>query len=346
MLAARRRSRQRTGLRHSRGSAGRESQTGTGRYITLGGIYTRNPDDGDRNIGMYRVQVFGPRKCAMHWHMHHDGARHFRMWTAARREDAAGDRARRRERHALRRHRPAAAGRRGTPLRRLPQRRRHRAGAVQHDRPGSPRQRRDRHRRLRRSERRSSSKAPSATTPASTRWPTGTPPSTSPRSRTASDPIYPTTIVGKPPMEDYFLGKATERIFLPLLKMLDPRHRRLLAADQRRVPQLRVRQDPEGIPVPGPAGDARDLGRGADGVHEVHRRRGRARERARRAGRAVPPLRNCDPRATPRSSTARSTSSTTHHSNTAGAAKSASTRRENCQVKDRFETGRGNWNSI
>ncbi|HQY88073.1 MAG TPA: UbiD family decarboxylase, partial [Tepidisphaeraceae bacterium] len=36
------------------------------------------------------------------------------------------------------------------------------------------------------------------------------------------DPIYPTTIVGKPPMEDYFLGKATERIFLPLLKMLVP----------------------------------------------------------------------------------------------------------------------------
>src|ERR1700750_3263642 len=32
------------------------------------------------------------------------------------------------------------------------------------------------------------------------------------------DPVYPTTIVGKPPMEDYYLGKATERIFLPLLK--------------------------------------------------------------------------------------------------------------------------------
>lgn len=33
------------------------------------------------------------------------------------------------------------------------------------------------------------------------------------------DPIYPTTIVGKPPQEDYYLGKATERIFLPLLKL-------------------------------------------------------------------------------------------------------------------------------
>src|SRR3954447_7233999 len=56
------------------------SQTGTGKYITLGGIFTRNPDTGDRNIGMYRVQVHGPRLCAMHWHMHHDGARHFRLY--------------------------------------------------------------------------------------------------------------------------------------------------------------------------------------------------------------------------------------------------------------------------
>lgn len=32
------------------------------------------------------------------------------------------------------------------------------------------------------------------------------------------NPIYPTTIVGKPPMEDGWLGKASERIFLPLLK--------------------------------------------------------------------------------------------------------------------------------
>ena len=36
------------------------------------------------------------------------------------------------------------------------------------------------------------------------------------------NPIYPTTIVGKPPQEDYYLGKATERIFLPLLKMIVP----------------------------------------------------------------------------------------------------------------------------
>jgi 4-hydroxy-3-polyprenylbenzoate decarboxylase len=36
------------------------------------------------------------------------------------------------------------------------------------------------------------------------------------------DPIYQTTIVGKPPQEDCYLGKATERIFLPMLQMLVP----------------------------------------------------------------------------------------------------------------------------
>jgi 4-hydroxy-3-polyprenylbenzoate decarboxylase len=36
------------------------------------------------------------------------------------------------------------------------------------------------------------------------------------------DPIYATTIVGKPPMEDAYMGKAVERVFLPLMKMTIP----------------------------------------------------------------------------------------------------------------------------
>src|SRR3974390_930 len=36
------------------------------------------------------------------------------------------------------------------------------------------------------------------------------------------DPIYSTTIVGKPPMEDAWMGKAVERIFLPLMKITIP----------------------------------------------------------------------------------------------------------------------------
>ncbi|MBI4608940.1 MAG: UbiD family decarboxylase, partial [Candidatus Rokubacteria bacterium] len=36
------------------------------------------------------------------------------------------------------------------------------------------------------------------------------------------NPIYPTIIVGRPPQEDYWLGKATERIFLPIIRLLLP----------------------------------------------------------------------------------------------------------------------------
>lgn len=36
------------------------------------------------------------------------------------------------------------------------------------------------------------------------------------------DPIYHATVVGKPPMEDAWFGKATERIFLPIIRLLHP----------------------------------------------------------------------------------------------------------------------------
>ena len=36
------------------------------------------------------------------------------------------------------------------------------------------------------------------------------------------NPIYPTTIVGRPPMEDYWMGKVSERVFLPTIRMILP----------------------------------------------------------------------------------------------------------------------------
>ena len=36
------------------------------------------------------------------------------------------------------------------------------------------------------------------------------------------NPIYPTTFVGRPPTEDYWMGKVTERVFLPLIKLILP----------------------------------------------------------------------------------------------------------------------------
>jgi 4-hydroxy-3-polyprenylbenzoate decarboxylase len=201
--------------------AGKITERGTGRYITLGGIYTRNPVDGSRNIGMYRVQVFGPRKAAMHWHMHHDGARHFRLW------QKRGERM------------PLAIVLGGPSV--MP----YAATAplppsveellfagflngggielvkcrtIDMEVPASaeiviegyvdPNEK--------------LVEGPfgdhTGFYSLADRYPAFHVTAITHR----KDPIYPTTIVGKPPMEDYFLGKATERVFLPLLKMLIP----------------------------------------------------------------------------------------------------------------------------
>jgi len=48
-----------------------------GRFITLPCVVTRDPETGLRNVGMYRMQVFGPDLTGMHWHKHKTGARHF-----------------------------------------------------------------------------------------------------------------------------------------------------------------------------------------------------------------------------------------------------------------------------
>jgi 4-hydroxy-3-polyprenylbenzoate decarboxylase len=49
-----------------------------GPFITLPAVITRDPRDGRRNVGMYRMQVLGPRATAMHWQLHKDGRADFR----------------------------------------------------------------------------------------------------------------------------------------------------------------------------------------------------------------------------------------------------------------------------
>jgi 4-hydroxy-3-polyprenylbenzoate decarboxylase len=44
-----------------------------GPFITLPAVITRDPRTGQRNVGMYRMQVLGPRSTAMHWQLHKDG---------------------------------------------------------------------------------------------------------------------------------------------------------------------------------------------------------------------------------------------------------------------------------
>jgi len=71
---------------------------GKGRYITLAGMYTIHPDDAgkpdgtprpSRNVGMYRAQLLDKNHTAMHWHMHHDGASHWRAWKKRNADDPA-----------------------------------------------------------------------------------------------------------------------------------------------------------------------------------------------------------------------------------------------------------------
>src|ERR671931_739559 len=44
-----------------------------GPFITLPAVITHDPRDGARNVGMYRMQKLGPRATAMHWQIHKDG---------------------------------------------------------------------------------------------------------------------------------------------------------------------------------------------------------------------------------------------------------------------------------
>jgi 4-hydroxy-3-polyprenylbenzoate decarboxylase len=193
----------------------------TGRYITLAGIYTKDPDTGDRNVGMYRVQLFGPKIAAMHWHMHHDGARHFRKY-AKRGEPMplaivfGGESV---LPYAATCPLPPAVSEllfggflNGKAIELVP------GKTVPLEVPANaeiviegfvdPKDR-------------------FVEGPFGDHTGFYSLSSTYPVFRVSAithrrDPIYPTTIVGKPPMEDYYLGKATERIFLPLLQMMIP----------------------------------------------------------------------------------------------------------------------------
>jgi 4-hydroxy-3-polyprenylbenzoate decarboxylase len=199
----------------------RTAEAGTGRYFTFAGIHTRDPETGDRNIGMYRVQMFGPRRCAMHWHMHHDGARHFRKYKSRNEKmplaivlggesvlpyvataplppgieellfagflNGGGIELVKCRTNDLEVPANAEIVIEGfvDPTERLLE-------GPFGDHTGFY------------------SLAdwyPAFHVTAITH---------------RKDPIFPATIVGKPPMEDYYLGKATERIFLPLLQMIVP----------------------------------------------------------------------------------------------------------------------------
>lgn len=53
-----------------------------GPFITLPLVFSRNPETGKRNCGMYRMQVYDERTTGMHWQTHKQGAEHYRRMQA------------------------------------------------------------------------------------------------------------------------------------------------------------------------------------------------------------------------------------------------------------------------
>ncbi|AVX20457.1 4-hydroxy-3-polyprenylbenzoate decarboxylase [Carboxydocella sporoproducens DSM 16521] len=193
-----------------------------GRFITLPLVFTKDPETGKRNVGMYRMQVYDGRTTGMHWHLHKHGAEHYRA------HKRRGDR--KMEVAVALGADPATIYAATAPLP---------AGVDEMFFAGFLR------------------KEPVELVKCETvdlevpalaeivlegyvdldelRWEGPFGDHTGYYSLAdyypvfhincvtmRKKPIYPTTIVGKPPMEDCYLGKATERIFLPLLKLQLP----------------------------------------------------------------------------------------------------------------------------
>ncbi|MFW5851088.1 MAG: menaquinone biosynthesis decarboxylase, partial [Bacteroidota bacterium] len=51
-----------------------------GKFITLPMVITHHPETGVRNVGMYRMQVFDATSTGMHWHLHKTGANHYNAY--------------------------------------------------------------------------------------------------------------------------------------------------------------------------------------------------------------------------------------------------------------------------
>ncbi len=49
-----------------------------GKFITLPMVFSRDPETGKRNVGLYRMHVYDNQTTGMHWQIHKDGAEHFR----------------------------------------------------------------------------------------------------------------------------------------------------------------------------------------------------------------------------------------------------------------------------
>ncbi|OLC15031.1 MAG: menaquinone biosynthesis decarboxylase [Candidatus Rokubacteria bacterium 13_1_40CM_69_27] len=194
-----------------------------GRFITLPCVFTRDPVTGARNVGMYRLQVFDDRTLGMHWQTHKGSAEHHR-----RAEEASG--AARMEVAIALGGDPALIYAASAPLPpgldevvfagwlRASGVELVRCRTVDLEVPAQAEIVLEGY--VDPSERRREGPFGDHTGYYSLarEYPVFHLTAVTRRGR----PLYPTTIVGRPPQEDYWLGKATERLFLPIIKMMLP----------------------------------------------------------------------------------------------------------------------------
>ena len=191
-----------------------------GPFITLGTTVTRDPDGGAQNFGLYRLQLLDRRSLALHWQRHKGGAAHYHAWKArgAKRMPVAvalgGD--------------PTTMY---TPSAPLP------PGIDEALFGGFLRRKPVALARARTADLRVPAEAEivlegyvDLDEELVVEGPFGdhtgfyTPPDRFPRLHVTTlthrhRPLYPATLVGRPPVEDVYLGGATERIFLPLIRL-------------------------------------------------------------------------------------------------------------------------------
>ncbi len=194
-----------------------------GRFITLPMVFSRNPETGKRNCGMYRMHVYDERTTGMHWQTHKQGAEHYRRLLArgeSKRMDVAvaigADPATIYSAilplppdmdemmiAGFLRNQPVEMVRCETSDLEVPANAEIvlegylELGELRREGPFGD------HRGYYSLE----DDFPVFHVTCITR---------------RKDPIYATTIVGPPPMEDYYMGKAIERIFLPLMRLQLP----------------------------------------------------------------------------------------------------------------------------
>jgi len=192
-----------------------------GKYITLPQVFTKHPLTHQRNVGMYRLQVFDERTTGMHWQIHHDGASNFREYQKANQRmpvavAIGGDPAMTYAASA-----PLPSGfdemlfagflrKEGVPL--------VKCKTIDMEVPADadivlegyvdPDETR--------------TEGPFGDHTGYYSLPDEYPVFHITCITHRKRPIYQTTIVGKPPMEDCYMGKATERIFLPFIKIQLP----------------------------------------------------------------------------------------------------------------------------